>query len=196
LRLKYLFEPIKVGNLVVKNRIVMPTITTGFAAGPVNEKLKNYFVERAKGGVGMIFVGLCGIEKGLSYSIDVSSDDMIPGLRDLAKAIKAEGARTGLQLWHAGRYEFTWITKRKPVSASDIQSSMAGTEKPRALTVPEIEKIEDEFAQAALRAKKAEFDAAEFSASAGYLISQFLSSATNNRTDGYGGSVEKREVCP
>nr|MDO8100741.1 FAD-dependent oxidoreductase [Candidatus Njordarchaeota archaeon] len=191
--LKYLFEPVTVGNLPLRNRIIMPTVTTGF---PIGEQLTNYFMERAKGGAGMIFVGICGIEKGLNYTIDVSSDDAIPGLRRVANAIKAEGARVGLQAFHPGRYEFTWITGRKPVSASDVPSSMAGTEKPRALTIPEIEKIEDEYAQAALRAKKAEFDAAEFIASAGYLISQFLSPATNKRIDGYGGSIENRLRFP
>jgi 2,4-dienoyl-CoA reductase (NADPH2) len=196
LSLRHLFEPIKLGNLVVKNRIVMPTVTTGFSTGPVTDQLKAYYIERAKGGVGMIFVGICGIEKGLKYTIDVSSDDAIPGLQVLAKAIKAEGARVGLQAFHPGRYEFTWITGRKPVSASDVASSLAGTEKPRALTVPEIDKIEDEYAQAALRAKKAGFDAAEFIGSAGYLISQFLSPATNKRTDGYGGGLENRIRFP
>jgi 2,4-dienoyl-CoA reductase (NADPH2) len=196
LSLKFLFEPIKVGSLTVKNRIVMPTVTTGFSVGPVTEQLRDYFVERAKGGVGMIFVGISGIEKELKYSIDVSSDDTIPGLRGLAQAIKAKGARAALQAWHPGRYEFTWITGRKPVSASDVASTLAGTEKPRSLTVSEIEKIEEEYAQAALRAKKAEFDAIEFIGSAGYLISQFLSPATNKRTDGYGGKIENRVRFP
>jgi len=189
LNLKYLFEPIKVGNLHIKNRIVMPTLTTAF---PMGETLTSYFVERAKGGAGWIFVGICGIEKGLNYTIDVSSEDAVPGLRNLARAISAEGAHTGLQVFHPGRYEFTWITGRKPVSASDVPSSLAGTEKPRPLTISEIEKVEDEYAQAALRAKKAEFDAAEFIGSAGYLISQFLSPVTNKRTDGYGGRLENR----
>jgi 2,4-dienoyl-CoA reductase (NADPH2) len=193
LSLRHLFEPVTVGNLVLKNRIVMPTLTTGF---PMGEQLTNYLVERASGGAGMIFVGICGIEKGLNYAIDVSSDDTIPGLQRLAKAIKAKGARVGLQAFHPGRYEFTWITGRKAVSASDVQSSLAGTEKPRALTTPEIERIEDEYAQAALRAKKADYDAAEFIASAGYLISQFLSPVTNKRTDGYGGSIENRMRFP
>lgn len=194
--LRYLFEPINVGNLHVKNRIVMPTITTGFSIGPVTDQLKAYFVERAKGGVGMIFVGISGIEKELKYSIDVSSDNAIPGLKGLAEAIKAEGARAAIQLWHPGRLEFTWITGRRPVSCSDVASALAGTEKPRALTIPEIEKIEDEYAQAALRAKKAGFDAAEFIGSAGYLISQFLSPVTNKRADGYGGDMENRMRFP
>lgn len=191
--LKYLFEPIKVGSLHLKNRIVMPTLTTAF---PMGETLTDYFVERAKGGAGWIFVGICGIEKGLNYTIDVSSDATIPGLRNLARAIKAEGARTGLQVFHPGRYEFTWITGRKPVSASDVASALAGTEKPRPLTLAEVEKVEDEYAQAALRAKKAEFDAVDFIGSAGYLISQFLSPVTNKRTDGYGGSMENRMRFP
>jgi 2,4-dienoyl-CoA reductase-like NADH-dependent reductase (Old Yellow Enzyme family) len=100
LSLKFLFEPIKVGSLTVKNRIVMPTITTGFSVGPVTEQLKDYFIERAKGGVGMIFVGISGIEKELKYSIDISSDDTIPGLRGLAQAIKAKGAKAAIQCWH------------------------------------------------------------------------------------------------
>jgi 2,4-dienoyl-CoA reductase (NADPH2) len=196
LSLKFLFEPIKMGSLTIKNRIVMPTVTTGFSVGPVTQQLTDYFVERAKGGAGMIFVGICGIEKELKYTVDVSSDDSIPGLKSLAQSIKAKGAKAGLQAFHPGRYEFTWITGRKPVSASDVASSLAGTEKPRPLTVSEIEKIEDEYAQAALRAKKAEFDAVEFIGSAGYLISQFLSPATNKRTDGYGGKIENRVRFP
>ena len=194
--LKFLFEPIKVGSLTIKNRIVMPTVTTGFSVGPVTQQLIDYFVERAKGGVGIIFVGISGIEKELKYSIDISSDEAILGLKGLAQAIKGKGARAAIQVWHPGRLEFTWITGRKPVSASDVASSLAGTEKPRPLTVSEIERIEDEYAQAALRAKKAEFDAVEFIGSAGYLISQFLSPATNKRTDGYGGKIENRVRFP
>jgi 2,4-dienoyl-CoA reductase (NADPH2) len=174
----------------------MPTVTTGFSVGPVTQQLIDYFVERAKGGVGIIFVGISGIEKELKYSIDISSDEAILGLKGLAQAIKGKGARAAIQVWHPGRLEFTWITGRKPVSASDVASSLAGTEKPRPLTVSEIERIEDEYAQAALRAKKAEFDAVEFIGSAGYLISQFLSPATNKRTDGYGGKIENRVRFP
>jgi 2,4-dienoyl-CoA reductase (NADPH2) len=196
LSLKFLFEPIKVGSLTIKNRIVMPTITTGFSVGPVTRQLTDYFVERAKGGVGIIFVGISGIEKELKYSIDISSDEAILGLKGLAQAIKGKGARAAIQVWHPGRLEFTWITGRKPVSASDVASTLAGTEKPRPLTVAEIERVEDEYAQAALRAKKAEFDAVEFIGSAGYLISQFLSPVTNKRTDVYGGSMENRLRFP
>ncbi len=75
----------------------MPTLTTAF---PMGETLTNYFVERAKGGAGWIFVGICGIEKGLNYTIDVSSDTTIPSLRNLARAIKAKGAKAAIQVWH------------------------------------------------------------------------------------------------
>ncbi|MEM2205425.1 MAG: FAD-dependent oxidoreductase [Candidatus Hadarchaeales archaeon] len=187
-----LFSPISIGRMVVRNRIVMPALTTGYAFGEVTDQLKHYFEARAKGGAGLIVVGIAAVEKGTEYVISASDDSYIPGLRELAETIHAHGAKTALQLWHPGRYEFVEITGREPVSASDVPPPIFSRVKPRALTVPEIKRIEEEFAQAAGRAKEAGFDAVEFIGSAGYLISQFLSPVTNRRTDEYGGSLENR----
>ena len=192
MELTNLFTPIHIGKVEIKNRIVMPALTTGFAIGEVNDKLKNYFIARAKGGAGLIVVGIAAIEKGIEYTISVSDDKYITGLRDLANAIHSNGAKTALQLWHPGRYEFTQITGGQPVSASDVVPPIFSRQRPRPLTIPEIEKLEDNFAQGARRAKEAGFDAVEFICSAGYLISQFLSPITNKREDKYGGDIENR----
>jgi 2,4-dienoyl-CoA reductase (NADPH2) len=187
-----LFSPLSIGRMLVRNRIVMPALTTGYAFGEVTDQLKHYFEARARGGAGLIVVGIAAVEKGLEYVISAADDSYIPGLRELAEAIHAHGAKTALQLWHPGRYEYVEITGREPVSASDVPPPIFSRVKPRALTVPEIRRIEEEFAQAAGRAKEAGFDAVEFIGSAGYLISQFLSPVTNRRTDEYGGPLENR----
>ncbi len=190
--LEMLFAPISIGRVKLRNRIVMPALTTGYAFGEVTDQLKHYFAARAKGGVGLIVVGIAAIEKGTEYVISASDDSYIPGLRELVGTIHAYGAKTALQLWHPGRYELVEITGREPVSASDVPPPIFSRRKPRALTVQEIKGIEEEFAQAAGRAKEAGFDAVEFIASAGYLISQFLSPLTNRRGDEYGGTLENR----
>ncbi|MDH5622865.1 MAG: FAD-dependent oxidoreductase [Candidatus Bathyarchaeota archaeon] len=192
MNLTKLFTPINIGKIEVKNRLVMPALTTGFAFGEVNDQLKNYFVARARGGVGLIVVGITSVEPGTDYVISVSDDKFIPGLQDLAKSIHSHGAKTAIQLWHPGRYEFAVITGRQPVSSSDVIPPILSRQKPRPLTIPEIEKLEDDFAQGAKRVKEAGFDAVEFICSAGYLISQFLSLTTNKRKDKYGGDLENR----
>jgi 2,4-dienoyl-CoA reductase (NADPH2) len=192
MRLTKLFTPISIGKMEVKNRIVMPALTTSFAFGEVTDQLKNYFVARAKGGVGLIVIGITSIEPGTNYVISISDDKFIPGLQDLAKSLHFYGAKTAMQLWHPGRYEFTFITGQQPVSASDVAPPILSRQKPRPLTITEIEKLEDDFAKGAGRVKEAGFDAVEFICSAGYLISQFLSPVTNKRTDKYGGDLENR----
>ena len=187
-----LFAPINIGKMEVKNRLVMPALTTGFTFGEVNNQLKNYFIARARGGVGLIVVGIVSVDPSTDYVVSVSDDKFIPGLRDLAESIHRHGAKTAMQLWHPGRYEFTLITGRQPVSSSDVAPPILSRQKPRPLTIPEIEKLEDNFAQGAERVKRAGFDAVELIGSAGYIISQFLSPITNKRTDKYGGNLENR----
>ncbi|VUT25110.1 MAG: FAD-dependent oxidoreductase [Candidatus Methanolliviera sp. GoM_asphalt] len=181
-----LFEDTKIGSMELKNRIVMPSIGCFFT----DDKLKNFYIERAKGGVGLIFIGPTGIDENEPSYVNIYGDEFISELRDLAKAIQVYRTKIGLQLWHPGRYSF--FPGDHIVSASDIPAPIFTRQMPRALTIPEIEKIEDEFAEGALRTKKAGFNCVEFLAATGYLISQFLSPITNKRTDRYGGSIENR----
>jgi 2,4-dienoyl-CoA reductase (NADPH2) len=181
-----LFEPIKIGKLELKNRIVMPATGLGY----VGRQLKNFYIERAKGGVALIVIGPTAVNKDNPSMVNAYGDQFLPGLKDLADAVHAHGAKIALQLWHPGRYGM--MPGKQNVSASDVAPPIFTKSKPKSLTIPEIKEVENEFAEGALRAKKAGFDAVEILAATGYLISQFLSRRTNKRTDEYGGSIENR----
>jgi 2,4-dienoyl-CoA reductase (NADPH2) len=159
----------------------------------VTDQLVDFYAERAKGGAAMITVGFATVDKlsaGTS-NIGAHSDNFIPGLTRLAKTIKDNGALAAVQINHAGKNNFSFMIGETAVAPSAIQARMT-RETPRALEHDEILTIIDSFAAAALRVKKAGFDAVEVLAGTGYLISSFLSPLTNIRTDEWGGSFENR----
>ena len=189
----------------LRNRIVMPPMTTSFAseAGAVTERLTNYHVERAKGGVGLIIVEATCVESLLGRLIvnqlRVDSDKFLPGLADLVEAVHLHGAKIALQIHHAGRETTLEATEgRMPVSASNVPYiDMYGSPgsvvvRPRPLKIKEIAELVEKFGEGARRAKAAGFDAVEIHGAHGYLIAQFLSPYANKRTDKYGGSFEGR----
>ncbi|MDX2493890.1 MAG: FAD-dependent oxidoreductase [Desulfuromusa sp.] len=190
-----LFDPISIGNLELKNRILMPAMHLNMCRKfTVTDQLINFYIERAKGGVGMICVGYATIDElsGLPGNIGAHQNEFIPGLTKLATAIKNEGAAACVQLNHAGRYNFSlFLGGKKPVAPSPIPSRMT-RETPRELEDGDISTIIQRFADAAGRVKAAGFDAVEILAGTGYLISEFLSPLTNQRQDRYGGSLENR----
>jgi len=193
--LKLLFTPIKVGTLELKNRIVMPAMHyLSSWEGRVLPHHADYFVERAKGGAALIIIGGCTIDEtsGAINMLSVKDDKFIPGLAGLARAVQAHGAKIAAQLYHAGRYSHTLLMGGKQsVSSSPIRSRFTG-ETPRELSIPEIQQVQRNYALAAARVRRAGFDAVEVIASAGYLISQFLSPIVNRRKDEYGGDFEHR----
>ncbi len=179
----------------LKNRIVMTAMHLGYTPkGEVTDCLLDFYTMRARGGVGLITVGGCAIDEygSMSSMIGIHDDRFIPGLKRLTRAVRAGGANIAAQLYQAGRYTHSaMIGGRKPFSSSAVRSKLTG-ETPRALELEEIPVIQDKFGAAALRAKESGFDAVEILASAGYLISQFLSPITNLREDKYGGSLKNR----
>ncbi len=191
----HLFSPITIQNMALKNRIVMTAMHLGYTPqGEVTDPLVNFYAERAKGGVGLAIVGGCPIDEfgGMVGMIALYDDRFIPGLKRLTDAVKNHGAKIAAQLYQAGRYTHSaMIGGRKPISASAVRSKLTG-ETPRALALEEIPGVQDKFAESALRAREAGFDAVEVLGSAGYLISQFLSPITNLREDEYGGSFKNR----
>jgi 2,4-dienoyl-CoA reductase (NADPH2) len=193
--LKMLFTPITVGKMELKNRIVMPAMHfLNSWDGTVLPHHTDYFVERAKGGAALIIIGGCTVDdtSGASNMLSVREDKFIPGLSALARAVQAHGAKIAAQLYHAGRYSHSLLMGgRQSVSSSPIRSRFTG-ETPRELSIPEIQQVQRNFALAAARIKRAGFDAVEVIASAGYLISQFLSPLVNRRRDEYGGHYENR----
>lgn len=190
-----LFEPIEINKLKIKNRIYLPAMHLGMAANfEVTDQIIGFYEERARGGAGMICAGYATVDElsGNTTNIGAHDDAFIPGLARLATAIKDNGARSCVQLNHAGRYNFSFfLNGKQPVAPSAVASRMTG-ETPKALEKHEIKEIINHFADAALRVKKAGFDAVEVLSGTGYLISEFLSPLTNQRTDEYGGTLSNR----
>lgn len=198
--MKKLFEPENIGVLRLKNRIVMPPMTTNLAdkSGAVTERLVNFYAERARGGVGLIIIECACVDSPIgkisANQLCVDRDELISGLSQLVEAIHVNDVHVALQLHHAGR-RATATEGRESVSASDVVYARTGV-KPRPLTVEEIKDLEDAFAEGARRAKESGFDAVELLGGHGYLIAQFMSPYTNKRTDGYGGDLEGRIKFP
>jgi len=195
-RLEKLFEPLSIGEMRLRNRIVMSPMVTSFGSsdGHVTEQTIGYYEERAKGGVGLIIVeGTCvdsPIGRISPYQLVIDDDKFIPGLSDLAHTIQKHGAKAAIQLLHTGGFAFSAVTGLQPVAPSAVP--LPGRETPRELTLEEISEIIQCFARAAGRAKRAGFDGVEIHAAHDLLITQFLSSAFNKRQDDYGGSLANR----
>lgn len=191
-----LFEPVNIGSMKLRNRLVMPPMGTNFSAedGSVTQRAIDYYRERARGGVGLVIVEGAYVHplgKGSSLQMSLTDDDKIPGLSRLAKAIQAEGAKAAIQLFHAGRQVSSMIIGTQPISASDVPCMLV-RETPRPMTLEEIEETIEAFGEATRRIRDAGFNAVEIHAAHGYLINQFLSPLTNLRKDKYGGDFEGR----
>src|SRR4030042_2098933 len=119
-----LFHPGRIGNLEIKNRLVMPPMATNYALkdGTVTDRQIDYYEERAKGGAGLVIVEVSCVDspvgKGLGKQIAIDDDRFIPGLSRLAEAIKHHGAKAAIQLHHAGRQTMARITGNQPVAPS------------------------------------------------------------------------------
>ncbi|MFC1895226.1 FAD-dependent oxidoreductase [Thermodesulfobacteriota bacterium] len=193
--MRRLFSPLRIGEIELENRIVLLAMHLGYAEnGYVDDRMVRFYQERARGGAGLIIVGGAYVSPlgigGMNF-LSIDDDRYVPGMKRLTDAIHAEGAKTALQLFHAGRYAYSFLIGQQPVSASDVPSRMSG-DTPRPLSVEEIREIVLLFTEGARRAREAGFDAVELSGATGYLISQFLSPYTNRRSDEYGGTRENR----
>jgi 2,4-dienoyl-CoA reductase (NADPH2) len=190
-----LFEPIRIGTLEIPNRILMPSLGTLFSMDQrLNERHYRFYERRAQGGAGVIVAGPVGVDfvgAGI-IALSLRQDDYIPDFATLAERVHRYGTKIMVQLFHAGRYSFSaFLDGQEPIAPSAVRSKYTG-EVPREMTIEDIVAVQDAFAAAAVRAKKAGLDGVEIIGSAGYLISQFLSPVTNLRTDRYGGSFENR----
>lgn len=190
-----LFTPVKIRNLELKNRIIMPAIHLMYNMdGYANEKFNSFYWRRAEGGVGLVVVGGCRFDEygGSPGMMSLEDDRFIPGYREFTDGMHSRGAKVGVQLYHAGAYAHQIANEGREAIAPSAVFSKFTKEMPREATVEELHTVSHKCAAAALRAKKAGFDMVEISGSAGYLICQFLSPKTNQRTDEYGGTWENR----
>ncbi len=165
---------------------------------PDGEMLAAFYAERAAGGAGLIVTGGSAISRvgagGVSYSF-INEDGEGAKLAAIPRAVHAAGGRVLLQLFHAGRYAFEKSFGLQPVAPSAVFSSYSRCE-PRALSEEEILETIEDFANGAARARELGFDGVELMGSEGYLLSQFMAPATNQREDDWGGDLERRMRFP
>jgi len=192
-----LFEPIDVGTMRLKNRIVFPAVGTRFASvtGEATQRDVDHFRVRAQGGAALLIVPwvLVDIKLGKKTGrLRLDTDEYARGLHEIVDAVHLNGAKIAIQLAHPGRAMTPEETADGvAVAPSEFYSKAFGT-KARALSTQEIEYLVECFASAAHRARKAGFDAVEFHGANGWLISQFLSPYVNKRRDRYGGDAYRR----
>ena len=196
---RYLFSPIQINRLEIKNRVAYPSLGLLYSKnGKLNDRYFNYFKERANGGAGLVTVGPVGVDfiGSGAIALSLAHDDAISDFKKLAGIIKDGGARAWVQLFHAGAYSHPmFVDGQQPIAPSAIYSRYSQTT-PREMTLEDIRQVQEAFTRAAERAMEAGFDGIEILASAGYLITQFLSPRTNKRSDDYGGSFENRVRFP
>jgi 2,4-dienoyl-CoA reductase-like NADH-dependent reductase (Old Yellow Enzyme family)/thioredoxin reductase len=195
-----LFAPGRIGSLELPNRIVFAATSSELADkdGFVGEDVVEYYTERARGGAGLIVVEATYVEqegKRLHHNAMLHDDRFIPGMRAIVEAVHEGGAKIALQLNHGGRESIPDVSGSVPLAPSPIPSAFTGVGEaaiPKELTVGEIDRIVERFADAANRAQAAGYDAIELHGAHGYLIGEFLSPDSNKREDDYGGSAARR----
>ncbi|MEL0207558.1 MAG: FAD-dependent oxidoreductase [Gammaproteobacteria bacterium] len=222
-QIKYplLASPASIGNLKLRNRMIMAAMGSNFASedGHTTEQLTAYYEKRAQGGIGLIILETSAITwpagASMPNMIGFSKDEFIPNLKSLTQRIHQHGSKIAAQLNHSGKIAQEDVIAGRPIPVPSIPKSepsdMFGLltqdeimnfikaggpdgKGPRyhELSAAEIQQEVQHFVDAAKRAKAANFDAIEIHAGHGYLISSFLSPAVNKRTDEYGGTPEKR----
>lgn len=206
-----LFTPLKVGAITIPNRILMAPLTRlrSIEPGDIPTPLMGeYYRQRASAGLIITEATQVSFQaKGYAGAPGLHSDEQIAAWTNINEGIHQHGGHSAVQLWHTGRISHNSIQPegKAPVSASAInantrttlrdangQAVREATATPRKLELDEIAGIVNDFHRAVVNARKAGFDLAELHSAHGYLIHQFLSPASNQRSDAYGGSVENR----
>jgi len=195
-----IFEPLKIGNLEVKNRLVNTGVATTYCKpdGKATERLIDYYDARAKGGWGLIITDNYGIDevcKDSPFVPGVWNDEQIESHAKLTEKVHKNDGAIIAQIGHPGREVKNYLSLPKAVVApSPIKdpNPFYPLDTPEELSVEGIKEIVNQFSDAALRVKKAGYDGVELKGGYGYLINQFLSPFSNKRTDEYGGTILNR----
>lgn len=195
-----LAQPGKIGTMELKNRLIMPAMCTNYTRnGHFTEAACHYYGLRAKGGVGLIIIEAAAIDYPIGRSVincAISDDSYIASHKQLTDSVHEGGAKIALQIMHSGRQTSMETAGTQPLSCSSFASAEAlGYAAPREMTLYECKKTLRQFGEGALRAKKAGYDAVEAHFAHGYMLSSFLSSFINKRTDEYGGMEGGLKFC-
>jgi len=194
---KKLFKPVKIGKMELKNRIAFGEQAPQAAHGVITQATEDFYVERARGGAGLVMVGgTCPdiSSLGTESMARIDDDKYIPAFAKMAKRMRevAPDVKIGIQLMHEGRAmrpdEAGAAKNIKPVAPSPVKFKFGVV--PHELTIEEIKHLENQFVEAAWRVKEAGYDCVEIHGAHGYLIGSFMSPYTNRRTDQYGGNPE------
>lgn len=192
-----IFEPIKIGTMEVKNRIVsLPTVTS-FAdrQGYATPQLIDCYRRRAEGGAGLVIVEATYMRPDGNCFFGmhgIHTDRMLPGLNDIVEAIHEMGTKACIQIMHGGRQANPRITKQELVAPSDHRNPFVpGPEgEARAMSTDEVKEILEQYVESVALAKEAGFDCVQLHGTHGFFISQFLSPFTNKRDDEFGELLE------
>lgn len=190
-----LFEPTSINGMAIANRFVRSATYEGMANddGSCTQKLIDYMASLAKGGVGLIITGDAYVRpdgQALPRQMGAYSEDLLPGILEMTRAVHDEGGKIAIQICHAG-----CLASPQSAVATTIGPSIfrIGDRKPcREMTAEDIDEVIASFAHTADLAKRAKFDAVQIHAAHGFLLSEFLSPFFNKRRDGYGGGIENR----
>src|ERR1700756_1714523 len=200
-----LFEPFKLGPITLPNRLVMAPLTRnravqGLVPGPL---AVDYYGQRASAGL-LITEASQVSQQGQGYqdTPGIYSREQVAGWRKITDRVHGRGGRIFIQIWHVGRISHTSLqpAAAKPLAPSAnrakgksfVGGQFTAISEPRALELSEIPAIIDDFKRGTANALAAGFDGVEIHGANGYLLDQFAKDGTNKRTDGYGGSIEKR----
>ena len=203
---RYLFTPLKIGPMTVPNRIVLNAHAHRFhsSTGVPNERAKDYYVAKAKGGVGLIVMPYAGVAPYTTAGgrVAAQDDNAIPAFASVVKAINEYDTKVIIQLHHHGKYASPRAYggaafAPSPITGGILPAGFSGApELPHEMDIEEIKQTVQAYASAAYRMREAGYDGVEISAVLSFLIASFMSPATNQRTDEYGGSLENRLRFP
>jgi 2,4-dienoyl-CoA reductase-like NADH-dependent reductase (Old Yellow Enzyme family) len=208
----------RIGTLELRNRFVMAPMGSNFAEsdGTCGERIQAYYEARAKGGAGLLIMGVCGVAfphgTGEPFQVGVSRDDFIPGLAGVAERVHRHGAKIAMQLQHGGKTAALdraqgreiWVPSIPKMVKNDMMSAVTPEElatfigigphpvRMRVMDKADIAQMVEWFAAAAVRAKQAGFDGVEIHGAHTYILAGFLSAYYNQRDDEYGGALENR----
>lgn len=200
MKFKAMFEPIKIGPMIVKNRFVVPPMGNNFANtdGTLSEQSKAYYLERAKGEFGLITIEATVVHKGAKGGPRkpcLYDDSSIESFRKVIDACHEYGAKVSVQLQNAGP-EGNAKNAGTPIKAASPISTTYSKDIPIEVSTEEVYQLVKGYGEAAERAMKAGIDAVEIHMAHGYLVNTFISPRTNKRVDEFGGNFENRMRFP
>ena len=191
----HLLEPLDLGFTTLTNRVIMGSMHVGLEEAPNGfERMAEFYAERARGGVGLIITGgIAPNPEGATYTgaAKLTTPEEVAEHKIITDAVHTAGGRIAMQILHTGRYAFS----EESVAPSALRAPI-NPFTPRALTDEEVERTIEDFVRTAELAREAGYDGVEIMGSEGYLINQFIASATNRREGPWGGTYENRMRFP